>query len=970
MSDLATTPGSTPLPRSSRTQTHSWGQFARCLTLVTLCCAWSSSALAASDDWEREEDARAAEVLASTFHTIATPSKAWRVGEVEAMRLGLESLPEFLLPTSDAPMYVERRINACLFGMGRDNRTCPTFSKDGRTFYIYTMPPLHGEGATRSQRSLNAAERVTLWRARAMVHMALSHKEDELEWSERRIWRQINGWKKNGRRAFNRDTWGYSRFQGAQNARQDLITFAEEYFVRPEDVLRLSPAKDAAERYAEYDWDLSLGCQEFTKSRILLKLVQEVDATYDPAVRGPEGIGPRQVCQQFERWAMSQDVEGIDILLAAATSDRPESLYGHLLLTVRYREGQTVRSRGFDPVYQYGAITDTDVNKIEYFAKGLFGGFLSVIQPNTFRGTDRLFMQYEQRTLRRYALNLSPQQVRQVMERLWEAERRIMYPYYFLSDNCASMLIDVLAPAIDELDLPDPIRFGLMPTEVLDVFAAVENGDRGPLLVKRTETHFSSREVAMDAVPRRREALSVLTATLSKGQTQALERHDKSLDGRDPITRKESYEALRITLDEVLVADATKEVLAKRRLAAIDYLYYSSRVERYFMDLAFYQRRMLQAGALKEPLQFTAEEQIAMRRALFEEEDLQKRQEAMLALASMSDERLRDGERREFTPKEQETLEEIKRTQAAYLASLEALASTIETHTPNLDGVTFIRDKTETFELAQSRRDRLSMGPAGKGRIMVGGGAGQISGLANSGTAGFFDLSASLVYERLGEQRRRGFRSDISSRALGVDMEGIVDQDGVPLWKQLKVDGTLFEFMTVEQLLGPVRKSWRDAFGWGLKLGIQHDGRRGLQFAAVAEGGYVYPIWQRDNVSNFLVAGLYGALRTDWTVRQLDDPDLAGVRAFLMAQFHLYGAYANVLRLDASTTQYARFDVWLPQHQWEVTARAQTEHRVAEINQQLLLVRPYVLYEYTTLNYRQDEAFSTWRGGVTFELPF
>lgn len=920
--------------------------------------------------WEHAGDDTIASTLEERFNVIPVPGPHWDTGELEALELGLASLPDFLVPDATQPIRVERRANACLFGMGRHSRKCPTFSKDGQTFYLYTMPPIHGEGATRSQRSLTREERTTLWRARAMVHMAMTREEEELAWSERRTWRMINGWNRTGRRAFNRDIWGFSRYQGAQSAEQDLITFAEEYFVRPEDVLQRSSASDAEERMTSYDWDLSLGCQEFTKSRILLKYIQEKDPTYDPPLRGPEGAGPRQICQQFEQWAMSQEVEGIDILLAAATSDRPESLYGHLLLTVRYREGQTVRSRGFDPVYQYGAITDTDVNKLEYFAKGLFGGFLSLIQPNTFRGTDRLFMQYEQRTLRRYALNLSPQQTRQVMERLWEAERRIMYPYYFLSDNCASMLIDVLAPAIDDLELPDPIRFGLMPTEVLDVFAAVENGDRGPLLVKRTETHFSSREIAMDAVPRRREALAKLKDSLTSAQRDALSAHDSTLDVRDPVIRKAGYEALLQTLDEVLAEEVDETIKQTRRQAAVDYLYYSTRVERYFMDMAFYKRRLIQASALKDPLQFTAEEQIEMRRALFEEEDLQKRQEAMLALAAMSDERLRDGERRPFTKKELETLDTIKATQSAYLAALETLATTIEQHAPDLNGVSFIQEKTEAFEQAQRRRDRLSMGPAGKGRVMVGGGVGQLTTSQTPDTSGFFDLSASLVYERLGEQRRRGFRSDIASRALGVDMEGVLNQDGTPVWEQLKLDATLFEFMTVEQLLGPVRKSWRDAFGWGMRLGMQHDGRRGLQFAALAEAGYVYPIWQRDNVANFLVAGLYGTLRTDWTVRTFDDPDLVGARAFLMAQFHLYGAYANVLRLDASTTQFARFDVLTSNYQWEVFARAQTEHKIAEVNQQLLLLRPYVLYERTTLNYRDDSAFSAWRGGVTFELPF
>jgi hypothetical protein len=53
-------------------------------------------------------------------------------------------------------------------------------------------------------------------------------------------------------------------------------------------------------------------------------------------------------------------------MLAAATADQPESLFGHLLLHVRYRDDQRVHTQGFEPVYQFGALTDEDVDPEEY----------------------------------------------------------------------------------------------------------------------------------------------------------------------------------------------------------------------------------------------------------------------------------------------------------------------------------------------------------------------------------------------------------------------------------------------------------------------------------------------------------------------------------------------------------------------------------------------------------------------------
>ena len=74
------------------------------------------------------------------------------------------------------------------------------------------------------------------------------------------------------------------------------------------------------------------------------------------------------------------------------------------------------------------------------------------------------------------------------------------------------------------------------------------------------------------------------------------------------------------------------------------------------MDVAFFRKRIIQINAQAEPLRLSAEEQLQIRRDLFREEDLDARQEAVLAWARMGDERLREGETRAFTAEEQAEL--------------------------------------------------------------------------------------------------------------------------------------------------------------------------------------------------------------------------------------------------------------------------------------------------------------------------
>ncbi len=929
------------------------------------------TARASDDPWADHPGASSARELASRYQVQLISPARWQAQEAEDLLLAAKAMPDALWRAAGAgPWRVERVRRACLDGVGRYTKPCPTFSEDGRTFYIYNAPPMQGEvGPTRDESVLNAHERVRLLRQRALVHMVMARVDQAKRWSARQDWRLINGWDgREGAPAFNVDAWGYSRYLGMQSEHLDLVTFAEVFFVRAEDILRVSQSPDAPTRLAAMDVNIGIGCQKFSQVRVLSRRLSELDPAWREPLRGVAAREGRPVdvleaCPQFALWAGMEHVEGVDLLLAAATSDRPESLYGHLLMQVRYKSGATVRSQGFEPVYQYGAITDSNVSKVDYFTKGLFGGFYGVIQVNTFRGTDRLFLQYEQRSLRRYAFNLNQQQLLQVMQRIWEAERHITYPYFFMSDNCATMLIDVLAPALD-VALPDPWRFAMMPTEVLDLFASVQSGDRGSLLIKRAETHFSSREVAMDAVGERRAALAALRAAVGSADQRArLSALDERLDAREAELRRDAYRELSALMSEVLQgrASGASDPVIKR---AIDYLYYCSRIERYFMDIAFYRERMIQAYAARVPQVMTAQQQLDLRRELFAIEDLMARQEALLAWARQTDVRLREGERRPYTQEEQAELAKLGLMREAYLASLDALAETIEAFAPDLDGMAYLDAKQITFEREQTRRDRLAMGPAGKGQFVLGGAVAQDG--QGSALAGVFDVSASMIHERLGEQRRRGFRSDIESRGIGLDARLRLDED---VLDNLVMDLVLFRFLTLEQRMGPVRESWRDVFGWGMDIRLSHDGRRDLRFGIGAKGGYLYPIWTRDNISSFLVVGALLEGRLDWGGAA--GPTMLGAQGLLMGQLHLYGRYANVLRASVTTSQLGALDEL--RHRWDLTARLSIDQALFEASsQQLLIARPYAELELSTMDYRRAEPaqFRAWRAGLLFELPF
>ncbi len=885
-----------------------------------------------------DEGVRRAAARLAEAHPIRLESDedvSWSVAEIGALHRGADALPPAMFAALEEPIVLRRRNHSCLFGVGRGTSGCPTRDRDG-AFLIYDVPPLQGEGPVETLAPLNAAQRTEIQRRRAVVHAVMLAFDERVEWSEDERWRGINGWRSR-RQAMNRDPWGYSRYLGARSPRLDLVTFAEEWFVRPVDVVE-DPRKLSR--------DQSVDCQAFTKSRWFARRVVELDPTWHPRARPGDGR-----CPAFHEWAQIGDIESIDILVAAATADRPESLYGHLLLHVRYRS----RSEGFEPVYQFGAVTDTNVDPLTYFSRGLLGGFLSVMEVDSFRGVDRAILQYEQRGLRRYELVLSPTQRRNLMERIWEYERRYRYPYYFFSNNCASFLIDLIGPAL-ELDVPARSHFVVAPTDVLDFLADLDNGERGPLLRKRPEVEFSSREVAQRAVVQRRASLDELIETLGvdSGVRRQLRRLDGELDEKAPERREAAYDRLRILLSKVL--QGRGEEAAMR---AVDYLYEAVQVEKYFAEVMFFRTRAIRLAATQRAPK-TAEELLAERRELFATEDPDVRFEKISERNAAVDRALDAAPTRSFRRGERAELELARATDDAYRAALDAEAHLIDSFLPEFDGMAYVDARREELVAAQERRDARAVGPSGKGRIALGGGAAS-SDLSSAHGSVF--ASYSFIYERLGEQRRRGFRSDIETRGVGFELwVPTVDE----FWLNADLDVTLFRFLSVAQNFGAVRRGFFDVFGWGADVRLGHDGRRGITFDGGAAGGLLWPVWKQDHWANHLVVGLWADARVQAT--DIGRVSLVGGDVFARLLVHLGGVYANSLRLEVGSRHF--FAVETPGWEFENRARLATEHATFWIGQHPLVLSPWVQVDWTSLDYRElDRDFRGGRAGLSVELP-
>ncbi len=918
------------------------------LLLLAGTVAWADSA---ADEADRNSLVRE---LSDRFDITVEEPARWEVVDLHSVLRGAEALPTAAWRILEGPLVMEYRAQPCLFAMGRYNERCPTFGESRTHFYIYDSPPIQGEGPVETLSILTGEEQRDLQVRRAVIHMAMVQLDRNMGWSSTAEWRSINSWPKRRGTALNMDPWGYSRYLGMHSAHLDLVTFSEEYFVRPEDLLieraRQDPYVQA--RLDELDPDMTVACQQFTKRRILGDRLQEIDSRWEEPVRALPHIEDGQPeCPAFVEWARPDHLDGFDLFLAAATANQPESLYGHLLLHVRYKSDGRVRGEGFEPVYQFGAVTDTDVSRLDYFVRGFLGGFPSILELNTFRGVDRLFLQYQQRSLRRYSLQLTDEQGLHFLERIWEGERRIRYPYVFLPHNCASFLVDLLAPAVDA-SLAEAQSRIVMPTDVLDTLADRNNGELGPLLVKRPDTLQSNREIAEDAVLKRRAILRSLLIDIEDATTaSALSKLLEDLDANDPEHRQGAYEQAAQIFDALLSAQPE---LNQR---SIDLLYQSVLVERYFMELAHFARRAVYAsGAQGEPQ--TIDEHLARRRELYRNEDLEARIAAYNKLTGEAESLVATGSDREFTAREERILEYETITRGTYLTVLQVQSGLIDRHLPEWNGVAYLDEQSQAYYDRMKQLDERSQGPSGRNRLSLG------AGWEPSTQTPTLELSFSMVEDRLGELRRRGYSGGLESRILSVDAVIPFDPDGL---QNTQMDLVLFRYRTVDPTYGPLKDSIFDNMGWSVDLRVTHDGRRDLWASLAVTPTLLIPLWTTHQNIHHLVVEAGGALRYDVHGEQTT---YAGAFAGIFGQLHLYGSYANVARFGVESGQYLTFG---PQWRFDARAHASTRHALFSIGQRPLIIEPFVEALWTTRDYRSDaaeEGFQTWRGGLKMELPF
>jgi len=159
-------------------------------------------------------------------------------------------------------------------------------------------------------------------------------------------------------------------------------------------------------------------------------------------------------CAEYLAWRAEMPDAGLDLVFPAAYLNSPSSMFGHTLL--RLYDGRD------DAIWLSQAVN--------FGAGTLFGGYPGRFALVPYVRKIQDYAHLENRDMWEYRLNLSEAEISWVVDHLWEL-RDITFDYYFLDENCAFRLLELIDVARPGTGMLKNFRFTEVPVDTVRALA-------------------------------------------------------------------------------------------------------------------------------------------------------------------------------------------------------------------------------------------------------------------------------------------------------------------------------------------------------------------------------------------------------------------------------------------------------------------------------------------------------------------
>ncbi|HSC76681.1 MAG TPA: DUF4105 domain-containing protein, partial [Pseudomonadales bacterium] len=175
---------------------------------------------------------------------------------------------------------------------------------------------------------------------------------------------------------------------------------------------------------------------------------------------------PDLQCPELEYWRGRFPSDEIVLIYPDPYLKNVASIFGHTFLRLDSSDKKTHPVLLSPTVSYYADVGSTD-NIALYIGKGLTGHFPGMIEVAPYFQKLRKYSDGEDRDIREYKLALSPEQVHNFVDHVWEVHYNNSFNYFFLDENCSYRLIAMLDTVTPPYNIREQFASHTMPIDTV-----------------------------------------------------------------------------------------------------------------------------------------------------------------------------------------------------------------------------------------------------------------------------------------------------------------------------------------------------------------------------------------------------------------------------------------------------------------------------------------------------------------------
>jgi uncharacterized protein DUF4105 len=153
-------------------------------------------------------------------------------------------------------------------------------------------------------------------------------------------------------------------------------------------------------------------------------------------------------CTQFNRWKDKFDAQTVTLLFPGMHLENPASMFGHTFIRFDRADNNHLLSY----TLSYAASYDESDHVLVYSWKGITGGYPGKFYLEAYFETLQEYSDIEQRDIWEYKLNLTQEEIGQLIRHLWEVQG-VYFDYFFFRENCSYRLLALLDVAREDINM-------------------------------------------------------------------------------------------------------------------------------------------------------------------------------------------------------------------------------------------------------------------------------------------------------------------------------------------------------------------------------------------------------------------------------------------------------------------------------------------------------------------------------------